>query len=236
MFQRLGLDRSVPLDRHVLESLLEMAPPGLDEVFALDSILDGPGEHDVLVVDTAPTGHFLRLLEMPATALAWSRPLVGVLIVLNLAYAAGVALMFVVSLVPGTILWRALRMLPFPAGHEGEIILGLRTVMVLGIVAALMVDRVLRLLRDIVDTVRAGEPFAASNAARLERIAWWVLAGEGLRLAMWSVAEATTTSMPNLEMDFNFSVAPWLAVLLLFVLARVFAEGTRMRSDLDGTV
>ena len=172
----------------------------------------------------------------PATALAWSRPLIGVLVFLNLAYAIGVALMLVASLVPGTILWRALRMLPFPAGHEGEIILGLRTVMVLGIVAALMVDRVLRLLRDIVDRVRAGEPFAASNAARLERIAWWVLAGEGLRLAMWSVAEATTTSMPDLEMDFNFSVAPWLAVLLLFVLARVFAEGTRMRSDLDGTV
>ena len=42
--------------------------------------------------------------------------------------------------------------------------------------------------------------------------------------------------MPDLEIDFNFSVAPWLAVLLLFVLARVFAEGTRMRSDLDGTV
>ena len=108
--------------------------------------------------------------------------------------------------------------------------------MLLGIAAALVVDRVLRLLRDIVDTVRAGEPFAASNAARLERIAWWVLAGEGLRVAMWSVAAAATTSMPDLEIDFNFSVAPWLAVLLLFVLARVFAEGTRMRSDLDGTV
>jgi hypothetical protein len=34
----------------------------------------------------------------------------------------------------------------------------------------------------------------------------------------------------------SFSFAPWLAVLLLFVLARVFAEGTRMRGDLEGTV
>ena len=30
--------------------------------------------------------------------------------------------------------------------------------------------------------------------------------------------------------------APWLAVLLLFVLARVFDQGARMRADLDGTV
>ena len=33
-----------------------------------------------------------------------------------------------------------------------------------------------------------------------------------------------------------FSFAPWLAVLLLFVLAGVFARGARMREDLAGTV
>jgi arsenite/tail-anchored protein-transporting ATPase len=80
VFQRLGLHGSVPLDRHVLESLLEMAPPGLDEVFALDSILDGPGDYDLLVLDTAPTGHFLRLLEMPATALSWTRSVLRILL------------------------------------------------------------------------------------------------------------------------------------------------------------
>jgi hypothetical protein len=31
-------------------------------------------------------------------------------------------------------------------------------------------------------------------------------------------------------------VTRWLAVLLLFVLARVFEQGTRMREDLAGTV
>jgi hypothetical protein len=34
----------------------------------------------------------------------------------------------------------------------------------------------------------------------------------------------------------NFQVGGWLAVLLLFVLAQVFLEGTRMREDLEGTV
>ena len=34
----------------------------------------------------------------------------------------------------------------------------------------------------------------------------------------------------------GFAFAPWLAVLLLFVLSGVFAQGARMRADLEGTV
>lgn len=80
VFERLGLDRGLAMDRRVLESLLEMAPPGIDEIFALDAILDGAGEHDLLIVDTAPTGHFLRLLEMPELARSWTRALLRVLL------------------------------------------------------------------------------------------------------------------------------------------------------------
>lgn len=174
--------------------------------------------------------------DAPSTALAWSRPLIRVLIALNLAYAAGVLVMFSASLIPGTILWEALGMLPFPEEHRDTIIVGLRMIMIVGVAAAGVVDRVLRQLLAIVDTVRAGDPFVAGNARRLERIAWWVLAGEGLRLLIGAIALATTSSMPKLDLDIDFSVAPWLAVLLLFVLARVFAEGARMRSDLEGTV
>jgi hypothetical protein len=143
--------------------------------------------------------------------------------------------MFVVSLVPGTILWEALGVL-FPEQHRARIVLGLRAVMVVGIAGAFVVDRVLRQLQAIVATVRAGDPFIEGNAARLERIAWWVLAGEGLRLLVAAIAWAATTGVQELDVDFGFSFAPWLAVLLLFVLARVFAEGTRMRRDLEGTV
>jgi hypothetical protein len=37
-------------------------------------------------------------------------------------------------------------------------------------------------------------------------------------------------------MDAGFSVNGWLAVLMSFILARVFAEGTLMREDLEGTI
>ena len=40
----------------------------------------------------------------------------------------------------------------------------------------------------------------------------------------------------GLDLDWNFSFTRWLSVLLLFVLARVFAQGARMREDLAGTV
>jgi arsenite-transporting ATPase len=80
VFADLGLKDTAVLDRRVLESIVDMAPPGLDEIFAVQAILDGQGAHDVMIVDTAPTGHFLRLLEMPETALAWTRALLRVLL------------------------------------------------------------------------------------------------------------------------------------------------------------
>jgi arsenite-transporting ATPase len=80
VFADLGVRDTAVLDRRVLESIVDMAPPGLDEIFAVQAILEGQGAHHVLIVDTAPTGHFLRLLEMPETALAWTRALLRVLL------------------------------------------------------------------------------------------------------------------------------------------------------------
>lgn len=173
---------------------------------------------------------------MPAqsNALALSRPLIRGLIVLNLLYAAGIALMFVASLVAADTLFDALG--AQHGDHRPRLVLGMRAMMLLGIVAAGVVDRVLRQLLAIVDTVRAGDPFVAGNARRLQAIAWYVLAGEVLRLAIGAIVWAASTKAQALDVEVGFSLAPWLAVLLLFVLARVFDEGTRMRADLEGTV
>jgi len=49
-------------------SLLNNPPPGLDELVALANVLDPTsiaGEFDTVIVDTAPTGHTLRLLALP---------------------------------------------------------------------------------------------------------------------------------------------------------------------------
>lgn len=79
-FRRLGVDGRMELDRRVLESIVGLAPPGIDEVFALDALLARRADGDVLVVDTAPTGHFLNLVRMPDRALAWTRALLRLLL------------------------------------------------------------------------------------------------------------------------------------------------------------
>jgi arsenite-transporting ATPase len=59
LLQELGLDE--------LHTLIRNPPPGLDELVALANVLDPKfaEEYDVIVVDTAPTGHTLRMLALP---------------------------------------------------------------------------------------------------------------------------------------------------------------------------
>jgi len=74
----------VAYDREALHGLMDLAPPGLDELFAvlsvIEALLERAPPYDVVVLDTAPTGHALRLLEMPATALAWVHALLAILL------------------------------------------------------------------------------------------------------------------------------------------------------------
>jgi arsenite-transporting ATPase len=65
-----------------MEDLIDLAPPGLDEVFGLMAVIEALQRHDLVVVDTAPTGHALRLLELAGTAREW----VQVLLQIQLKY------------------------------------------------------------------------------------------------------------------------------------------------------
>jgi arsenite-transporting ATPase len=78
----LGEGLSAPADRAVMERLVDLAPPGVDEAMALGDVIDllEGGEYNALVLDTAPTGHLLRLLEMPTVALDWSHALLRLLL------------------------------------------------------------------------------------------------------------------------------------------------------------
>lgn len=79
-FTRIGLERSAALDRRVVESLLGLAPPGIDEIFATLALLEDLEEERTVVVDAAPTGHFLRLVALPELSLDWVRELLRVLV------------------------------------------------------------------------------------------------------------------------------------------------------------
>jgi arsenite/tail-anchored protein-transporting ATPase len=78
--ERIGLGAAAALDRRVVERVLDLAPPGIDELAALATLLDASRSHETIVLDAAPTGHFLRLLTMPALALDWTRQLVRIMV------------------------------------------------------------------------------------------------------------------------------------------------------------
>jgi hypothetical protein len=105
-------------------------------------------------------------------------------------------------------------------------------VLALPMIAAIHVS--LSRLLAVVETVRSGDPFVPDNAARLKTIAWCVLTTQLLHLAFGMLAAAMNAAGSNI--DWKFSLTGWLAVVLLFVLARVFEEGTRMRADLEAMV
>jgi arsenite-transporting ATPase len=69
-------------DRDILRDLLSLAPPGIDEVYAL-TVLGEEVESrrfDHVVIDPAPTGHLLRLLDMPKLAVGWSHQLMRMML------------------------------------------------------------------------------------------------------------------------------------------------------------
>jgi arsenite-transporting ATPase len=72
----------VQFDREAMRELVSLAPPGIDEIAALSSISDllDEGEYTTIVLDTAPTGHLLRFLELPDVALAWVRTFIKLLL------------------------------------------------------------------------------------------------------------------------------------------------------------
>ena len=73
---------TVAYDTDALIKLLEVAPPGSDELFAVNRLAGLSADPSIarIIVDTAPTGHFLRLLDLPATATEWVREFMRLLL------------------------------------------------------------------------------------------------------------------------------------------------------------
>jgi DUF2975 family protein len=163
--------------------------------------------------------------------LALSRRVLRALTKLNLLVGALILALLIASLVSGAWVMKALG-----AGQDTTLFLGMRLIMVLGIGAVPVVHFILTRLLAIVETVSVGNPFVMANAARLQGIAWAVLALELLHFVIGAIAANVSTAAAPLKLSWGFSLTRWLAVLLLFVLARVFEQGSRMREDLEGTV
>jgi hypothetical protein len=168
-----------------------------------------------------------------SAALPIAYALLRILIVVNWMMVAVILALLLVSPNEQWIM-SAFKLSPSP--DTERLIMALRAIAVLGLVGVPLNYVILKRLLAIVETVRAGDPFVAANAVRLQTIAWALLTLQLLSLVIGAIAKSVSTPAHPLHLSAGFSINGWLTVLLTFLLARVFAEGALMREDLEGTV
>jgi hypothetical protein len=168
------------------------------------------------------------------TLLGVSRFFVGLSRILNLL--VGVLL---VGMLVGSVIFQPLFLEVF--GHKqparidpGLLLPILRVWIVLSLPMIGAVHILLSRLLAMIETVRAGDPFVPENAVRMKTIAWCLLGIQLLGLAFGVMAGMMNAAGSSI--DWEFSANGWLAVLLLFVLARIFEEGARIRGDLEAMI
>ena len=169
----------------------------------------------------------------PSAALPIAHVVLRIVVVLNWLMGAAI-LALLVALPNEQWIMSAFKLTPSPEAER--LIVGLRAAAWVGLAVVPLNYLVLKRLLAIVETVRAGDPFVAANAVRLQAIAWALLALQLLSIVIGAIGKAVSTPAHPVHLDAGFSINGWLAVLLTFLLARVFAEGARMREDLEGTV
>src|SRR5215213_5010062 len=168
-----------------------------------------------------------------SAALPITHVLLRILVIVNWVGGAAILALLVVSPNERWIM-SAFKLSPSPDAER--LVMGLRAVAVLGLATIPLNYVILKRLLAIVKTVREGDPFVAVNASRLHAIAWMLLALQIFSIVIGAIGKAVSTPAHPLHLDGGFSINGWIVVLLTFLLARVLAEGARMREDLEGTV
>lgn len=110
-----------------------------------------------------------------------------------------------------------------------------------GLISIVLILFVIRATGGIVDTAIAGDPFVGANAERLNRIGFLLLGIMAVQLlSLITVAAIAPESIDNPHFQISAGSEPdpvgMMAILLIFVLARIFKHGTRMRDELEGMV
>ena len=173
-------------------------------------------------------------LDRSDRPLAMSRTVLRLLVKLNIIFAIGIFILLLATLIAPTFLMEALGLLPTRDG--GRLMLAMRGIMVIGILAAPVIHVIYTRLLAIVETVNAGDPFVLENAERLQTIAWSIVTLQLMHVAVVVLANGVWVGDRQIDIGDKFAITPWLTILLLFVLARVFDHGARMRDELAATV
>lgn len=90
-------------------------------------------------------------------------------------------------------------------------------------------------LRRVFETLTQGDPFRPENVGRLHVVGLGLIALEvvgyfAFMAAMWLAPEWRD------DLHLSINLSGWFAILAVFVLAEVFREGARLRSDAELTI
>jgi hypothetical protein len=164
--------------------------------------------------------------------LATVRFILGISMAAMLAIAAGLLLAAPVILV-----WRE-QVVAQLAGHGAppETIWGIVVLLVLSASLAVLGFYFARHLYRIIGTVGEGDPFVPVNADRLRAMAWISVGVHGVAVPMAILGNWVRHVTHAMHFKADLPLSGLFLALVLFILARVFREGTRMREDLEGTV
>lgn len=174
-------------------------------------------------------------MSRPDWLLRAARWLLRLVVWANWACIAGFVLALLLSIPFGGAVEARLIAKYGPGLDVGQTLLALRVVCVIGLAACGAAWVIATRLLAMIATVAAGAPFVAANARRLATLGWALLALQGLDLLVGAVAGWISA----LGIEFSTwtpSVGGWIAVLMAFVLARIFAHGTALNDELEGTI
>lgn len=124
---------------------------------------------------------------------------------------------------------------PGPGVDVHSALIGMRWLVLIGVVMSAAADRIFVALTAVVASAAAGDPFIIANAHRLQTIGWSLLVLQLLEFPAGLLGRfypAMGSASPSGTVD----IAGWISVLMVFVLSRVFAAGSAMRDELQGTV
>ena len=164
--------------------------------------------------------------------LAAARFLLGISIGIMTLVAAGLAIA-----IPGVLIKQDKVMARVAAhGAPPETIWAIVLLLGLALLIVILGFFFFRHLYRIVDSVGEGEAFTLINAQRLSAMGWIAIAAHVLGIPASALVHWIVHNTGHFNANVSFSLSGILLALILFILARVFRQGTAMREELEGTV
>ena len=163
-----------------------------------------------------------------------SRLVTRIAVIINRLFLLAVATGFTLSCIfPAQFAY--LMISPANIADQHQELVGLRLLMLIGVVMALATDRLLCALGHVIASAGLGDPFAPANVRRLRSVGWSLLVLQLLDIPGALLARFFP-AMGSAAPTGDISIGGWFAVLMVFVLSRAFAAGSAIRDDLVGTV